>query len=123
MSMKPINYHNRHFRGVSNSGSGEVSGETVFLYRQKDKVVWATYQGGGIRMGTLVATVAEDGALDMRYSHVNADGELMTGMCQSTLEVLMDGRYRMYERWQWTSGDGSGGESVVEEFIPPDPAA
>ena len=51
----------------------------------------------------------------MRYHHVNAAGELMTGVCRSTPELLPDGRVRLHERWQWTSGDGSSGESVIEE--------
>jgi hypothetical protein len=53
----------------------------------------------------------------MRYQHVNARGELMTGQCRSTPEVLPDGRLRLRESWQWTSGDGTSGESVVEEII------
>jgi hypothetical protein len=51
----------------------------------------------------------------MRYHPVNDAGELMTGRCRSTPELLPDGRLRLHERWQWTSGDGSEGESVVEE--------
>jgi len=50
----------------------------------------------------------------MRDSHVNRGGWLMTGRCESTPEALPDGRLRLRERWQ-SSGDGSRGESVVEE--------
>jgi hypothetical protein len=108
-------YDGRRFRSVSNSETGEVGAETLFEYHQRGGVVWATYEGGAIRFGTLIATVDEAGALDMRYHHVNAAGELMTGRCRSTPEVLPDGRLRLHERWQWTSGDGSSGESVIEE--------
>jgi len=73
-------------------------------------------EGGQIQFGTLVATVKDDGALDMRYHHVNRDGELMTGNCRSTPELLPDGRLRLHESWQWTSGDGSRGESIIEEI-------
>ena len=38
------------------------------------------------------------------------------GECRSQLEVLPDGRYRLHEKWRWTSGDSSSGESVVEEL-------
>jgi hypothetical protein len=113
--MKGINYNDRFFAPVSNTGNGEVGSSTLFHYRQAGGVVWATYAGGDIRFGTLIATVDEDGRLDMRYSHVNRGGELMTGRCESTPEALPDGRLRLYERWQWTSGDGSRGESIVEE--------
>ncbi len=114
--MDKFNYNNRRFAGVSNSETGEVSSETVFHYRQQDDVVWATYEGGGVRFGTLVAKVGSNGCLDMSYQHINQQGELCTGKCFSTPEVLPDGRYRLHESWQWTSGDCSKGNSVVEEL-------
>lgn len=114
--MNNINYNNRRFRSVSNSGSGEVDGATVFHYRQEGDVVWATYAGGAIKQGVLVATVGENGRLQMRYSHVNQHGDLMTGVCESVPEMLANGRLCLHESWQWTSGDGSSGTSVIEEF-------
>lgn len=113
--MRP-SYDGRRFRSVQNTPNGEVGGETVFQYHEADGVVWATYAGGGVRQGVLVATVDDVGGLDMRYSHVNAAGALMTGVCRSTPEALPDGRLRLHERWRWTSGDFSEGESVVEEI-------
>jgi hypothetical protein len=40
----------------------------------------------------------------------------MTGRCHSIPEQLSDGRIRLHEQWQWTSGDLSSGESIVEEI-------
>jgi hypothetical protein len=114
--MTAINYHGRTFRSVNNSPNGEVDADTVFNYFQRDEIVWATYQGGAIRWGTLIAKVDEAGCLEMRYQHVNAQGEIMTGTCRSTPETLPDGRLRLHEDWQWTSGDGSQGQSIVEEI-------
>ncbi len=116
--MASINYNNRVFRSVSNSDNGEVSSATTFHDHQDGNVVWATYSGGAIRCGTLIATVENVSRLDMRYHQVNARGELMTGHCRSTPEVLPDGRIRLHERWQWTSGDASAGESAIEEVLP-----
>lgn len=113
--MAPINYNGRIFRSVNNSANGEVDDQTVFHYFQSADIVWATYQGGAIRRGTLIAKVDDAGRLDMRYQHINAAGELMTGECLSTPEVLPDGRIRLHEVWQWTSGDRSTGQSIVEE--------
>lgn len=113
--MSEINYDNRLFVPVVNSDTGEVGADTIFHYRQQSDVVWATYGGGDIRFGTLVAKVEPDGSLDMRYQHVNKNGKFMTGRCRSTPEVLPDNRIRLHEKWQWTSGDLSEGESVVEE--------
>jgi len=118
--MADLNYDNRYFVSASNTENGEVDANTIFHYRQRDDVVWATYEGGAIVIGTLVAKVNADGSLDMRYQHVNRAGELMTGKCRSTPEVLPDGRYRLHESWQWTSGDRSTGKSVVEEIVKSD---
>ncbi|MBP6810722.1 MAG: hypothetical protein KA138_04355 [Saprospiraceae bacterium] len=111
-----MNYQNKKFRAVSNTPNGEVSGDTVFHYQQTGNIATAKYSGGSIVNGHLIALVDEQGQLDMRYHHVNVQGELQTGICHSTPEVMPDGRIRLQESWQWTSGDGSKGSSVVEEI-------
>ena len=114
--MTKINYDNKTFASVQNSETGDVSKETVFHYHQKDNLVWAEYTGGEIVFGSLIAKVTNDDLLEMRYQHLNAQGELMTGKCFSTPEILADGRIRLYEKWQWTSGNLAKGESIVEEI-------
>jgi len=111
-----VDYEGRRFRSVENSASGEVGPETVFEYRQDGDVVSATYGGGGVRSGVLIATADGGGNLDARYAHVNEAGGLMTGECRTTPERLPDGRLRLREEWRWTSGDLSSGTSVVEEI-------
>ncbi|MFO7824888.1 MAG: n-acetylglutamate synthase, partial [Cyclobacterium sp.] len=53
--------------------------------------------------------------IDMRYHQVNFEGELMTGRCSSRPEVMENGKIRLHENWEWTSGDGSRGTSILEE--------
>jgi hypothetical protein len=110
-----INYNNRRFRSVQNSSSGEVNSETVFHYHQEGDLVWAEYSGGEIVRGSLIAKCDAAGNLDMRYHHLNLRGELMTGECRSTPGILPDGRLWLHEKWRWTSGDLSSGESIIEE--------
>jgi hypothetical protein len=110
------NYHGRRFRSVTNSEHGDVDGDTIFDYEQRGQIVSATYRGGSVVCGMLLALMDSDGALDMRYQHVNRAGAIMTGICRSRLEVLPDGRYRLHESWQWTCGDNARGESVVEQI-------
>lgn len=114
-----INYEGRHFASVRNSAGGDVGQETLFHYHQSGNVVWADYHGGEIVRGHLIAICDEEGRLDMRYHHINTRAELMTGTCLSTPELLPDGRIRSHEKWQWTSGDRSAGESVIEELRTP----
>ena len=110
-----ISYGERVFRSIANSEGGDVDGETTFHYHQHDNVVWATYAGGAVRFGTLVAKADGSGNLDMRYQHVSVDGTFKSGRCQSRPELLADGRIRLHERWQWTDGAEGQGESIVEE--------
>jgi hypothetical protein len=110
------NYDQRFFRTVSNAPGGETGAETVFHYRQEGEVVWATYKGGEVVFGTLLATADEEGRLDMRYQQLNRRGEWRMGRCLSVPEVLADGRYRLHESWQWLTGDRSSGTSIIEEF-------
>jgi len=113
----PINYNNKVFKSIDSSSNAEVSEETLFQYHQEGQVVWAEYSGGVIIKGHLIAKVGEAGQLDMRYHHLNNDLEVMTGTCLSTPEMLPDGRLRLHEQWQWTSGDHSEGTSIVEEVL------
>ncbi|KAH7017944.1 uncharacterized protein B0I36DRAFT_368007 [Microdochium trichocladiopsis] len=122
MAAPQLSYNGKTFRSASNTDNGEVSSATVFHYHQDGNIVWAEYSGGSIARGFLIATVqggvdthSGKHTLDARYQHVNVAGELMTGRCRSTPEVLEDGRIRLHEEWQWTSSDQSSGHSIVEE--------
>ena len=113
-----INYEARVFRSVANSEGGDVSEATTFHYHQRANIVWATYAGGAVVFGTLLAQVDASGNLDMRYQHVSVDGTFKSGRCQSRPEQLPDGRLRLHERWRWTDGAEGEGESIVEEISP-----
>ena len=111
-----MNYNNRKFRVVKNSENGETSVETIFEYYQDGKVLTCEYKGGEIVEGHLIGLVDEIGNIDMRYHQVNTKGELMTGTCNSKPEILENGKIRLHETWEWTSGDKSKGTSVLEEI-------
>ena len=114
--MREIDFDGRRFRTVRNSDAGESSSETVFHYRQKGAVVWATYYGGNVAFGTLLARVTAVGRLEMVYQHLNKNGDFRAGRCRVRTEVLPDGRYRLHERWVWTAGVVGAGRSVTEEL-------
>lgn len=115
--MTTPNYDGRTFRVVANTDNGDSGPGTVFTYRQDGDTVWATYEGGDVAFGTLLARVLPGGGLSMRYQHLNQKREFCCGMCESELEVLPDGRYRLHERWQWTEPLTSAGHSTIEEFV------
>ncbi|GHB67947.1 n-acetylglutamate synthase [Persicitalea jodogahamensis] len=111
-----INYHNKKFRPVRNTNNGETSAETIFHYQQEGDILTSNYSGGKIKSGHLIGLVDDAGNIDMRYHQVNDAGELMTGICRSRPEIMPDGKIRLHETWRWTSGDGSDGESIIEEI-------
>ncbi len=113
--MTGIDYHDRFFRSTANSSPGDAGSGAVFHYRQEGSVVWATYQGGAVAFGTLIAKVLHDGRLDMRYQQVTVSGAIKGGRCISTPTRLADGRIRLDEDWTWTEGGTGHGQSQIEE--------
>ena len=111
-----MNYNDKKFRPISNTLNGETSAETIFHYRQQENMLYCGYSGGQIEKGHLLGKVDALGNIDMRYHQINVKGELMTGTCYSTPEILPNGKIRLHEKWQWTSGDRSKGETVLEEI-------
>jgi len=111
-----MNYHNKKFRPLYNSDNGEVSSDMIFHYQQEGNIITCQYEGLHILKGHLIGKVSDDGVIDMRYHQINKQGELMTGTCTSTPEVGTNGKIKLYEEWQWTSGNKSKGSSVLEEI-------
>jgi hypothetical protein len=110
-----VNYNNKKFKVVQNSNNGETSSKMIFEYRQVGNILTSEYSGGEIIKGHLIGLVSENGTIQMRYHHVNFKGELMTGICSSEAKLMKNGKIRLYETWNWTSGDKSKGNSILEE--------
>lgn len=111
-----LSYHNKQFRSVHNSGNGEVSDATTFFYQQHGDAISATYEGGSIKKGNLLGTVSADGTIRMRYQHWNIDNQFRAGVCISKPELLSNGKIRLHETWEWTSGASGRGKSIIEEI-------
>jgi hypothetical protein len=111
-----MNYNNKKFKPISNTENGETSNESIFIYKQAGNILTAEYKGGKIVSGHLIGLVDECGNIEMRYHQVNSKGELMTGICHSRPEILENGKIRLNETWEWTSGDKSKGQSIIEEL-------
>ncbi len=111
-----INYNNKIFRPIQNTDNGETSSDTIFHYQQIGNMLTSVYKGGKIIYGHLIGLVDEDGCIEMRYHQINDKNELMTGKCISKPEILINGKIRLHENWEWTSGDCSSGSSIIEEI-------
>ena len=111
-----MNYNNRKFKPVQNTEYGETSEATIFHYKQEGEILTCEYAGGEIAKGHLIGIVDDAGNIEMRYHQINLKGELRTGICNSKPEVMDNGKIRLHETWEWTSGDKSKGSSILEEI-------
>jgi hypothetical protein len=111
-----INYNNRKFRPISNSENGEVSSDMIFHYKQIGNILTCNYEGTKILKGHLIGLVDNNSSIQMRYHQINNDSVLMTGVCKSKPKLLENGKIRLNEEWQWTSGDKSKGKTILEEI-------
>ena len=111
-----MDYNDKRFRPVQNADNGETTEETIFHYQQEGRILTSEYSGGKIEIGHLIGLVNDDGTIEMRYHQINSDGLLRTGTCFSQPEVMSNGKIRLHESWQWTSGDKSHGTSILEEI-------
>ena len=116
MDSLKINYHNKIFRPISNSPNGEVTDDLRFHYQQSENILTCTYHGANISIGHLLGLVDDTGHIQIQYHQVNMDGQINSGTCTSRPELMPNGKIRLYESWQWTSGDKSSGTSILEEI-------
>jgi hypothetical protein len=75
--------------------------------------VWATYEGDGVRFGSLVAVTDSAGRLHGCYQHLTATKELRVGRYLGTPERLPNAKIVIREEWRTNSGDG---QSIMEEL-------
>lgn len=111
-----INYNNKKFKAISNSENGELSTDTVFHYKQEGNVLHSEYSGGPIIKGHLIGKVHEDGSIELVYHQINDEGIIKTGRCNSSPEIMENGKIRLKESWEWLSGDKGKGESLLIEI-------
>ena len=110
-----MNYHNKKFKVIETSGSGEINDDFIFQYQQEGDVLSCSYSGGDIREGTILGSVDDEGTITFTYRQVNTKGFERSGICVSTPEIREDGRIRLHESWRWTDGDQSTGTTLLEE--------
>lgn len=90
--MTAPNLDGRRFRVETAAADGDWSAGTVFIFTQRDHIVWAPYAGGTISHGHLLAVMDPLGNLDARWHHVTVDGRIASGSCRCMHSRGPDGR-------------------------------
>jgi hypothetical protein len=104
-----INYDGRRFRALG--GGDGICAE----YRQHGNVVWAMFEGGHVRRGSVTGTCDERGVLQLAYTLVLATGEVIAGHSTNT-PLRLDGRLVLREVWQRYGEHAASGVSYLEEI-------
>lgn len=109
-----IDYDGRRFRDVAHADGDGPSA----MYRQRGDLLWADFSGGTIRRGSLTGVVRPDDSLEFTYTMALADGSVLAGHCESTPELLPDGRIRLHEHWERYGAEAASGVSQLDEIAP-----
>jgi hypothetical protein len=116
--MTPPRLTGRTFRALSNSGHGQSNSATEMQFTGDEDYITATYAGGGVRLGQVLARRSTDDALDMHYHAGSTSGEIRAGHGRATFVADGQGKMRMFIEWQWLTGDHAPGHSEWVEVWP-----
>lgn len=106
-----FNLHHKLFRPVTNSEAGEVDNSTLFRYEEEGSVVTATYSGGSIRSGHIIARYKAFDELVMYYHCLTSTDALKAGKAIAKLSFTDNGRIQMHLHWQWLDENQASGVS------------
>lgn len=110
-----IDYDGRRFRKLC-GGDG-----TCAQYRQRGNLVWAVFEGGQVRRGTITGTCDDRGVLRLAYTMVLETGEVIAGHSTNTPQRL-DGALVLREVWERYGEHAATGVSYLEEIPAAKPA-
>jgi hypothetical protein len=110
-----IDYDGRSFRAAGHDGDAPVAS-----YRQRGDLLWADFSGGDVRRGSLTGICRPDDTIEFTYTMVLGDGTVLAGHCESTPELLPDGRILLHERWERYGPHAANGVSELVEVTQPD---
>ena len=109
--------HDRQFVPAANP-HGVSGADTVFHYRVDATGIWASYAGGRVVSGHVLARATGPDTLETCYHSVTTDGALLAGWSRGRVGVDAAGRTTLTFTWGWLHGAEGGGESAYVERVP-----
>jgi hypothetical protein len=112
-----IEYDNMDFYGVSSTaGEGIITSDTIYHVHCDGDLISGEFSGGGIKRGMFNGRYyPEDGSASFNWNHQPVGGVMMGSNCESTPEILPDGRVRLTLRW-YCFDSGQEGIDIIESF-------
>jgi hypothetical protein len=111
-----MNLDGSSFQVSTTAALGVVSTDTRLTFVQRGARVLGRYFGGSIQRGYLVGSVSKD-TLQFRYAQTETTGHVHGGRSTCNVEVLQDGRLRLYEHFVWETRFGQG-TNVFDQTLP-----
>lgn len=112
---REYNLDGKSFNVIMNNGpDAEVDNNTIFEFRQFQSIVFAIYQGGMIKSGTLVGVIYDD-FLEFSYEQENISGIENKGHSIDKITIGDNGKIQLIDEWQWETKEGSG-KCIMEEM-------
>ena len=107
-----LNYDGRTFSGRR---QGALSRSAQPVTTKTTTSSRGEFAGGHVRRGSLAGTCSPDGILHFAYCMVYDSGEVVSGRCRSTPQLLDDGRIRLNEEWERYTPRADRGVSYLDE--------
>lgn len=114
--MTTFNLNQKRFRPVANSKEGEVNETTIFDYTEYNGIIRATYQGGTIQSGHILAQWQSDNRISMLYHCLTTANQLKAGKAIAILSKGSDGLMEMDLVWEWLEEGAGKGLSKYKEI-------
>ncbi|MFY0600119.1 MAG: n-acetylglutamate synthase [Cyclobacteriaceae bacterium] len=110
------NLNNKKFQLLENAKSGEVSGDTTFLFSQEGNIIEAKYHGGSITKGQILGLLDNSNhTIAMSYHCVTDQNEIKVGKALANISYDTSKRIHLKLDWEWVSGaEGKGSSHYVE---------
>lgn len=106
-----MNLAGKRFFAQANTANGTIDTDTQMHFTEDADVIIATYSGGSIVTGHVLARWSGEMRIDMCYHCLTASDAIQAGKAKAYFDRTSDGRLAMRLDWQWLTGDRTKGES------------
>ena len=111
-----FNLHFKQFKISSQKKRGDIDDQTIFKYYQDNNDIWGEYSGGDVKNGKIIGKKTTENGFEIKYEHINASGQIKTGICRTEISFSREGKLILDEYWTWTDGDKLSGKSILMEM-------
>lgn len=113
--MKEVNFNNKIFYLKNNSSNGTSNNDTTFHYQQNENIVTATFSGGSVLQGNIIA-LHKGNYLEMIYQMVTTTDELKSGKAIAKISIDENGKIQLNLNWVWlTESENKGTSTYIEQ--------